>query len=162
MTRKERQMANRKLTLFLTLTLVVSVSGISHAQGTLTLGPTSMQWTFMGVGSSSQIELMPCNDKGCGGTATGTGIYPSSGQYTFAPLGTLTLTLTNAALGEWAISGPPINFYYGPGPTGQNDLLTGTLNLLDLQEAPGSKTGEFNYTGAANLVIRGGSLASAL
>lgn len=156
-------MANRKLTLFLTLTVVVSVSVVAHAQGTLTLGPTSMQWTFMGIGSSSQIELMPCNDKGCGGNATGTGIFPSGNQrYSFSPLGTLTLTLTNAALGEWDISGPAINFFYGPSPTGKNDLLTGTLNLLNLEEAPGSKTGEFNYSGSANLVVTGGSLASLL
>jgi hypothetical protein len=77
-------------------------------------------------------------------------------------MGTLTLTLTNAALGEWSISGPAINFYYGPSPTGKNDLLTGTLNLLNLQELPGSKTGQFDYTESANLIITGGSLASLL
>jgi hypothetical protein len=154
-------MAKPRLTLLLTLAAFVSVSILAHAQGTISLGASAMQWTFTGIGSSTQIELMPCNDRGCGGMATGTGAFPSGPvPYYFVPSGPLTLTLTDATLGQWSISGPTVNFYYGNSPTGQNDLLTGSLDLLNLQEIPGTKAGQFDYTASADLVVTGGSLAS--
>lgn len=151
-------MANRKLTLFLTLAIFVSVSVVAvSAQSTITLGPSSMQWTFLGTGSSTSIGLMPCNNRGCGGTASGTGQLASGPSfYQLVPGGTDTLTLTNAALGTWTVSGPAVGFTYG------KNLLTGTLDLLNLQELPGGNTGSFDYTGTADLVVTGGSLAGVL
>ncbi len=139
----------------------------AKAQTQITLGSASESITFKGMGSSDpsqeSITLGQCANATCTlmGTASGTGLLSSGpARYSFtSTLGSIVATLVDAATGEWAISqSAPILFNYG----GKASLLTGDLDLLTFQEAPGSHQGAFNYEGMANLEITGGSLAGVL
>jgi len=137
----------------------------------IVLGATSQNVRFQGTGSSSTLDffLGTCTKNKCDveGHATGTGILTSGpARYflsTVAFVGTtpnITLTLLNATLGTWKVNElSPIAFRYG---TLKSPLLTGDLELLSFQDAPGSHTGTFNYKGVANLTDLGGSLAHLL
>lgn len=132
------------------------------------LGHTSQTVRFQGTGGNTlDLFLGMCKkNHGCilGGIASGTGIFASGPAhyqlFTPAFLGktpNITLTLVNATLGTWKVHElEPIEFLYG---NKNSPLLTGDLDLLSFQQAPGSHTGAFNYLGAANLTDLGGSLA---
>ncbi len=151
----------------LLLAALLLTVGTAKAQTQITLGSASQEITFTGMGPSDtnqeSITLGQCVKGTCAlsGMASGTGALSSGpARYSItSAFGSIVATLANAALGQWTISqtGPAL-FSYGAG----GSLLTGDLNLLTFQEAPGSTAGAFNYEGMANLVITGGSLAAAL
>jgi hypothetical protein len=118
----------------------------------------------MGSGSPNTLSLNfgSCKSGTCslGGTGNGTGALTSGpSPYQFInTAGAITLTLANAALGEWNVSQTSATiFNYGS----NGSLLSGTLDLLNFVQTLGTSGGMFNYTGNANLMITGGSLASA-
>jgi len=136
----------------------------ASAQTEVTLGATTQLITFFGESKSEPNEvgvtLGACNKGQCRltGTAQESGkIGTSSVPYEIlSKLGSVTATLVNATLGTWKVSeSAPMLFELGK----NGSLLTGDLNLLTLQNKPGSKSGEFDVNGVADLTITGGSLA---
>jgi hypothetical protein len=151
----------------LLLSVFLATVGTAKAQTQITLGSSSQEVTFTGMGASDPtqeaITLGQCAKGSCtmSGMASGSGALGSGpARYSLTSgLGSIVATLANAALGQWTISQTgPILFNYGP----SGSLLKGDLNLLTFQEAPGSHAGSFNYEGMANLVVTGGSLAAVL
>ncbi len=140
--------------------------GTAKAQTEITITGGAGGVAFTGEGSSSttqeKVTLGKCTGTTCvvKGTGSGTGMLASGpAKYTLtSTLGTIFMTLINATLGEWSVTQTaPILFSYGTG----GSLLTGDLNLLSFEQAPGSHSGVFNYNGVADLTITGGSLAGA-
>ncbi len=138
--------------------------GTANAQTEITLTGGAGGVAFTGLGSSNSTEenitLGKCTGTTCvvKGTGLGTGTLASGpANYTLtSTFGTIFMTLVNATLGEWSVSQTaPILFSYGTG----GSLLTGDLNLLSFEQAPGSHSGTLNYNGVADLTITGGSLA---
>jgi len=160
-------MRSRILTLVALVAIGLLLSSIpAAAQSQITLGGSRGLLLFQGMGPSSPNSLSlnfgSCKNGICslGGTASGTGQLlsgPTSYQF-INTAGAITLTLANAALNQWNVL-QTSNTIFNYGTNGS--LLSGFLDLLNFQQNPGSKGGEFNYTGNANLTITGGSLASA-
>jgi len=155
----------RKLALCaLILVTSLALAGTARAQVGITLSSTgnAVHFQGMGPGDPNQLSISfgHCSRGVCStyGRGTGSGLAASNGWFTLSsPLGSMIATLVNATTGQWAISQTaPILFSYGHNGT----LLTGDLDLLTFQEAPGTSTGTFNYDESANLQITGGSLAS--
>ena len=151
----------------LTIAAVVAIGlmigpASAAAQSQITLGGSTTSVIFQGTSSTSTlaVTLGGCSKAGActiGGQAFGTGSL-TSGPAPYAitsTLGTITLTLVNAAAGLWDFAqSSKIGFGYGPG----GSLLTGTLQLVNLSQTPG-----FNLAVAnADLTVTGGSLASVL
>lgn len=160
-------MRSRMLTLAALAAIGLLLSSIpAAAQSQITLGGSRGLLTFSGLGSGSpntlSLNFGSCKSGICalGGTASGTGALASGpSPYQFINTqGAITLTLANAALGQWDVLQTSATvFNYGT----NGSLLSGTLDLLNFVQSPGTKGGMFNYTGNANLTISGGSLASA-
>lgn len=151
----------------LTIAAVVAIglmfgSASAAAQSQITLGGSTTNVIFQGTGSTStlSVTLGGCDKKGActiGGQAFGTG-FLTSGPASYAitsTLGTITMTLVNAAAGIWNFAQTSnVGFAYGTG----GSFLTGTLQLVNLAQAPG-----FNIAVAnADLTVTGGSLSSLL
>jgi hypothetical protein len=155
------------LSSFMMATLLMSA--ICARADQITLGGTSQPITFTGDGSSQptmlSLTLGTCNAITLACNLTGTPAFGdgslSSGPAAYglnSTKGTLALTLTNASAGQWSVQQTaPILFSYGP----SGSLLKGDLTLWGFEETPGSKSGVFNYAEDLNLVVTGGSLASA-
>lgn len=160
-------MRSRKLTLAALVAIGLLLCSIpAAAQSQITLGGSRGLLTFTGMGSGSpntlSLNFGSCKSGTCslGGTGSGTGALTSGpSHYQFInTAGAITLTLANAALGEWNVSQTSATiFNYGS----NGSLLSGTLDLLNFVQSLGSSGGMFNYAGNANLTITGGSLASA-
>lgn len=132
------------------------------AQSEITLGGSTTNVIFQGTSSTNTlaVTLGGCNLKGActvGGQAFGTGSLlsgPAPWSIT-STLGTITLTLVNAAAGLWDFAQTSkICFAYGK----LGSLLTGSLQLVNLAQAPGFNRAVAN----ADLIVTGGSLASLL
>jgi hypothetical protein len=126
--------------------------------------------TFTGTGGSTvDLSLGACSGSVCtmSGTAFGQGSLasgPADWSFT-STAGSLTLT-QSATPGVYDVANSDpngISFCYGgTGAVCDGSLLTGTLDLLTVQQTDGTNTGTFNTFSIANLTNLGGSLASAM
>jgi hypothetical protein len=152
-----------------TLALLVGLGVAAAAQSSITLsGGAGQTVTFSGQGSGSSdigVTLGSCNLLGSctlSGDGSGSGSLQSSGTFTLdSSANSITLS-SNGSGGYTASASAPIHFSFNGTANGQTGtLLSGTLNLINFNQASGSSQGTFNTNLAANLDLTGGLLADA-
>jgi hypothetical protein len=158
----------RKLSAVLVVLLFMTGSAFATVITEVVLGPANGIITFGGLGLANPNELSIALGSPhvpnfvLAGRAIGTGSAALPGNAT-APYKIVTptsdvITASPSGLpGSWAIaqSGPEA-FSWGK----NGSLLTGTFNLVDFFQAPGTTVGVFNDTGIFNMTITGGSEAA--
>jgi hypothetical protein len=149
--------------------LLLGLGVAAAAQSSIVLnGGAGQTTTFSGQGSGSNavgVTLGSCNMAGActlTGNATGSGSLASSGTFSLSSAANSILLTSNGSGGYNATASAPINFALSGSANGQTGtLLSGTLNLVNFNQASGSSTGTFNTSLAGNLNLTGGLLASA-
>jgi hypothetical protein len=158
-----------RLRLFLASVLVLLTLGsaVASAQtsiGLLGTGSGSLTFTGTGAGTGgSNLQLSIVGSCFLGGTclsgaAAGSGALTSIGTF-FLNGGPLTLTSTSTR--NWDVSGGLLSFAYNTLPNGLGiNLLSGTLDLVNMSQVTSLATSEFNTGLLANLTVLGGTLSS--
>ena len=156
---------------FAVVALVVAHATVStnvNAQNEINLNASASTLTFTGQSSPNSIgltlgNLCPNRNSLCtasfnGGPTQHYDIFVSAGT-------TITLTLMNAVTGLWSVSqSKPLTFEFCSNidcsGAGNVIFLEGSLQLVDLTQVPGAKTGFTNFEGVFNLTGLSGTLAS--
>jgi hypothetical protein len=146
---------------------LVAGSSTAKAQGPITLSNSAFSLVFSGESSSSMIgftlggtALCPNNASLCGATQ---GLL--SGHYDITGSPTITLDLSSLVAGTWTVGqSAPLTFSFCSNVdckgVGNVVYLSGDLQLVNIVQTPGAKTGTFNYTSSDNLSMLTGTEAS--
>jgi hypothetical protein len=167
---KERTHTMKKtlLALFVLIVLTTAVR-TATAQDEIALGGTSANsLTFTSTGSGGWTLLFTPNPlDGPGATATGElGWSAISGYYAITQSGTISGTLISSfgGGGTWNITqSAPLGFSICSarcGSAGSTVLLTGNLQLVNLQQDGGAGVTNYSVTPTSDLLITGGTMAS--
>src|ERR1700684_2524586 len=138
----------------------------ARAQAPINLGVSAASLVFTGEGSSSTIGFAFGNV--CPSGSSGLCIAnegATTGHYDITGSPTITLTSANLSAGTWTASQTaPLTFSFCSDAAchgvGNVVYLSGELQLVNVVQTPGAKTGTFNYTGTENLTDLTGTLAS--
>jgi PEP-CTERM motif len=140
-------------------------STTATAQSTINLLGSASTLVFTGESSSSQIGFAFGNV--CPNSASICKASQGSinGHYDITGTPTITLTLTSMAAGQWSVGQTaPLTFSFCSNADCKGvtnvTYLSGDLQLVDIVQSPGAKTGQFNYTGTENLTMLTGTEAS--
>jgi hypothetical protein len=118
-------------------------------------GINSLKSVTMSLGNCNVVSVGTCDTNGI---ASGSGII--AGQNGFYHVwdnitDTIKLTLTNGALGLWDVTMPDAKFCFtssnSSGRCSGTNFLSGTLQLVNIQQIPGSSRGDTNYQTTINL-----------
>jgi hypothetical protein len=156
----------RRLLVVLSVLVLFTVAvSTATAQNQIILGGSTNDMTFTGTGGGNWTLSLP-SAGGLKDTAVGEGTLSTPGCTPSTPCAfditqptgvTITGTETAPSSDVWNITqSGALDFSFGTG----GSLLTGTLELVSLVET--SKTGTINEALTANIVVTGGSLASAV
>jgi hypothetical protein len=145
---------------------LVAGSTTVRAQAPINLGVSAASLVFTGEGSSTNIgftfgNVCPSGSPGLCIANEGA----TTGHYDITGTPTITLSLVSSVAGTWTASQTgPLTFSFcsnaGCHGVGNVVYLSGDLQLVNLSQTPGAKTGTFNYTGVENLTDLTGTLAS--
>lgn len=125
----------------------------TNDQITLSSSPQN-SFVFTGTGAGFSLNLA-----GVMGAAVGQGSLASSGHYSINQNGATITSGASCGTGCFSLNqSAPLIFSYGSTAT-NGSLLTGTLELVSINQTPSTKSGVFNESLVVNLTVTGGSLA---